>query len=325
MVAIPSDKDIGYPVEVVWAYDQGPARNLSSVNKFVVHDTEGTMASDVQELTRQDAKIASCHALIAPSGKLVFMVPLSITAWTPGNDAVAEQSINVEMSGFATEGYTDDQYKSMAAFFRWCLGQGCSIPAEYAARTGRAGILGHQDVLNPDWPNAVNQYGGVSGHTDPGPLFSWSKFIGYIKEGKPVYDPCLDYFNAHGGEAVFGKPTGGQYGTNGSVERNFEFAHMYLDKATGKVVAEMKDRVNPLGFNVGPGIYGKCQEWGLKLISNEQWFSPDKSQPGLGKMSRAYAQDSSGKTFVILASEQPELGQPGQDTPWKVEQFEFIR
>jgi hypothetical protein len=146
MVAIPSSTDIGFPVRVHWAYDQGPARNISSVNKFVVHDTEGTMASDEPELTRQDAKIASCHALIAPDGMLVFMVPLGITAWTPGNDAVAEQSINVEMSGFQSKGYTEEQYKSMAAFFRWCLSQGCSIPAEYAARTGRAGILGHQDV-----------------------------------------------------------------------------------------------------------------------------------------------------------------------------------
>jgi hypothetical protein len=34
-------------------------------------------------------------------------------------------------------------------------------------------------------------------------------------------DPCMDYFNAHGGEAVFGKPVGGQFGTNGSVERDF--------------------------------------------------------------------------------------------------------
>jgi hypothetical protein len=322
MVAIPSDKDIGFPVRVHWAADQGPARNLSSVNKFVVHDTEGTMASDEPELTRDDAKIASCHALIAPDGLLVFMVPLSITAWTPGNDAVAQQSINVEMSGFQTKGYTDAQYKSMAAFFRWCIGQGCSIPAEYAAKTGRAGILGHQDVPNPDIPG---KFGGISGHTDPGPLFDWNKFIGYIRGANPVYDPCMDYFNAHGGEAVFGKPIGGQFGTNGSVERMFEFAHLYLDKATGKVIAQMKDRTNPLDKNVGPGIYGKCKEWGLTLISNEQWFSPDPGQPGLGKMSRAYAQDASKKTFVILASEQPELAQPGKDTPWKVEQFEFIR
>jgi hypothetical protein len=212
------------------------------------------------------------------------MVPLSITAWTPGNDAVAEQSINVEMSGLQSKGYTDAQYKSMAAFFRWCVTQGCAIPAEYAARTGRAGILGHQDVLNPEWPDAVNQWGGISGHTDPGPLFDWNKFIGYIRGANPVYDPCMDYFNAHGGEAVFGKPIGGQYGTNGSVERNFEFAHLYLDKATGKVIAEMKDRVNPKGFSIGPGVYSVLQAEGMIALTNEQYYSPNPGQaPGLSQ------------------------------------------
>jgi N-acetylmuramoyl-L-alanine amidase len=147
-------------------------------------------------------------------------------------------------------------------------------------------------------------------------------YFGGIKVA-PDYDPCMDYFNAHGGEAVFGKPIGGQHGsTPGAVEREFEFAHMYLDKATGKVIAQMKDRTNPQGFKVGPGIYGKCKEHGLKLVTNEMWFSPDPGQPGLGKMSRAWAQDSSGVTVVIMASELIELAKPGEATPWKVEVLE---
>jgi hypothetical protein len=304
MTAIPSSADIGFPVRVHWAYDQGPARNISSVNKFVVHDTEGTMASDEPELTMQDAKIASCHALIAPDGMLVFMVPLGITAWTPGNDAVAEQSINVELSGFQTKGYTEAQYKSMAAFFRWCLSQGCSIPATYVAKSGTAGIIGHQDVPNPNKPGA---FGGVSGHTDPGPLFEWSKFIKYIKEAgggggmAPDYDPCMDYFNAHGGEAVFGKPIGGQHGsTPGAVEREFEFAHMYLDKATGKVIAQMKDRTNPQGKDVGPGVIAEAAKRKLQVITDEQYFTSEK--PELGKRSFTWARDiTSGVVYIIIA------------------------
>jgi hypothetical protein len=274
MVAIPGSTDIGFPVRVHWAYDQGPARNISSVNKFVVHDTEGTMASDEPELTRQDAKIASCHALIAPDGMLVFMVPLGITAWTPGNDAVAEQSINVEMSGFQSKGYTEEQYKSMAAFFRWCLDQGCSIPAEYAARTGRAGILGHQDVLNPNWPNARNQWGGVSGHTDPGPLFDWNKFIKYIQEkgvdkeppppvgpdftstyisfqdpvtGKIVLGDFARYYQAHGGLEFFGRPISGMMGGDGRFSgvqylQWFERARFEWHPKEGKIMLGLVGR-----------------------------------------------------------------------------------
>jgi hypothetical protein len=193
-MAIPTKEEIGFPVRVHWAAETGPARPLTNINKFVVHDTEGYFANDEPYLAAATAPVASCHALIAPSGELVFMVPLELTAWTPGNDVVAQQSINVEMSGFQTKPYTDAQYKSMAAFFRWCLAQGCSIPAEYAARTGRAGILGHQDVPNPFTPGA---FGGASGHTDPGPLFDWNKFIGYIKGGvQPVTPPTGPDFSA---------------------------------------------------------------------------------------------------------------------------------
>jgi hypothetical protein len=134
-------------------------------------------------------------------------------------------------------------------------------------------------------------------------------------------DPCMDYFNANGGEKIFGKPIGGQFGTNGSVERNFTLAHLYVGP-DGKVVAEMKDRVNPQNFKVGSGIYGKAQALGLRLITSEQWYSPDPGQPGLGKMSRAWAQDKDGVTLVLMASELVELAKPGQDTPWKVEVLE---
>jgi hypothetical protein len=92
----------------------------------------------------------------------------------------------------------------------------------------------------------------------------------------PDFDPIMKYVNDNGGEAVFGKPLGGQYGTNGSVERDFTFAHLYLDKTSGKVVPEMKDRTNPLRFpKVGAGIYSKAKENNLMLITNEQWYSPD--------------------------------------------------
>jgi hypothetical protein len=324
LATIPTQADIGFPVRVHWAYDVGPDRPLSSVNKFVVHDTEGNMGSDEPVLANNDDNIASTHALIAPSGELVFMVSLTQTAWTPGNDTVAKQSINVEMSGFQSKGYTDAQYKSMANFFKWCIAQGCPIPAEYVAKSGKPGILGHQDVANPFQPG---KFGGASGHTDPGPLFQWGRFVALCKEGNvvPDYDPCMDYFNSHGGEAVFGKPIGGQHGSvPGAVEREFEFCHMYLDKATNQIIAQMKDRTNPQGKDVGPGIYSKCKEHGLKLITNEQYFLPAANQSSLGKMSRAWAQDAKGVTVLIMASELVEKAEPGKDTPWKVEVYELV-
>jgi N-acetyl-anhydromuramyl-L-alanine amidase AmpD len=204
------------------------------------------------------------------------MVPLELTAWTPGNDVVAERSINVEMSGFQSKGYTDAQYKSMAAFFRWCVAQGCPIPATYVGKSGTAGIIGHQDVLNPNWPDAVNQFGGCKRHTDPGPLFQWPRFVALCASGgmAPEYSPIAQYVAEHGGTAVFGKVLGGVYGTNGSIEQNYEYAHLYVDKATGKVIAEMKDRVNPKGFSIGPGVYSVLQAEGMKLLPMSNITAP---------------------------------------------------
>src|SRR4051794_21894609 len=131
MTAIPSSTDIGYPVRVHWAADLGPDRSLASVTKFIVHDTQGGQYGDEQVLTSAAVPVESAHALIWPDGTTIFMVPLTVTAWTPGNDPVARQSINVEMTGYNNEYRTDAQYKALAAFFNWCVAQGCPIPAEY--------------------------------------------------------------------------------------------------------------------------------------------------------------------------------------------------
>jgi hypothetical protein len=204
-IIMPDLADIGFKVRLHLAAtsDVGPVRPLSSVNKFVVHNTQGNMAGDEIELTSAGGKVASAHGLIAKPGETVFMVPLTKTAWTPGNDAVAETSINVELSGFMTDGYTDEQYTALANFFNWCVEQGCPIPAEFVGTSGRPGILGHQHVLNPNWPNATNQFGGVSGHGDPGPLFDWPRFIKLCKGGNNNMALPFNAFAGDGGALIF--------------------------------------------------------------------------------------------------------------------------
>ncbi len=188
MAVAPTPEEIGYPVRVHVAADVGPARDLADIRWFIVHDTEGHFTSDEAVLTSPSPPVESAHALIDRDGTLVLMVPLERTAWTPGNDDVAAASINVELSGFATEPYTDAQYASLAAFFRWCTRQGCTIPAVYIGRRDAdggplpdvPGIIGHQDVPDPDHPG---QWGGVAHHTDPGPHFAWDRLVALIQSG----------------------------------------------------------------------------------------------------------------------------------------------
>lgn len=185
MRAAPTSEEIGYPVRVHDAADIGPQRAMGEIAWFIVHDTEGHFAGDEAILTSAAPPVESAHALIDRDGALVFMVPLDRTAWTPGNDDVARRSVNVELSGFATEPYTEEQYRALAAFFRWCAVRGMTVPVEYVGKEDRPGICGHQDVADPYHPG---QWGGAAHHTDPGPLFRWETLVGYISyRGHDLY------------------------------------------------------------------------------------------------------------------------------------------
>jgi hypothetical protein len=292
---------------------------------IVCHIQEGSNDLYQEFLNRPAGNQADCTIWSKQDGTLVRLLNDTDTPWTNGdvvdpdmaNPVIAGMvlagvgntnaySYTIEHQGFASKGFSDAQVESTAKMCAyWCSINGW--------QPSRDRIVGHYQV---------------GAHKNcPGPLFPFDKVVARAKEllgggnVTPAYDPCMDYFNANGGEQVFGKPIGGQYGTNGSVERNFTLAHLYVGP-DGKVVAEMKDRVNPQNFKVGSGIYGKAQALGLRLITSEQWYSPDPGQPGLGKMSRAWAQDKDGVTLVLMASELVELAKPGQDTPWKVEVLE---
>lgn len=266
----PTAADLGLPpsmVRIHKAADIGPWRPLSQVKWDIGHDTQGGAAGSEITLTANDNNVASCHAQINEDGTIILMVPLDLTAWTPGNDYYAERSINIELVGYQTGPYTEAQYRSYAAYYCWAVAQGCPIANVYIGREGlESGHLGHEDVPNPFGPG----YGGRSGHTDPGAYFLWDKYVLYCGGNVAVFEP------------------------------------------------------NPRNLNVGPGMLDYAKLHQLKLITNEQYFLPDNNQPGLGKMSRAWVQDSKGVTYILMASELTQLATPGQAAPWKVEQFELV-
>jgi hypothetical protein len=305
----------------------GRGRSGLKPKLICVHVQQGFNDLYQEFLNRPPGNQADCTVWSKQDGTLVRLLNDTDTPWTNGDvvdpdmsnviiagmvlagvDNTNAYSYTIEHQGFADRGFSDAQVESTAKMCAyWCFINGWT--------PSRDRIVGHYQV---------------GAHKNcPGPLFPFDKVIARAKEllggggnVAPDYSPIAQYVSEHGGTAVFGKVVSGVYGTNGSIEQDYEFAHLYVDKATGHVIAQMRDRVNPQGFKVGPGIYGKCKDLGLKLIVGEQWFSPDPGQPGLGKMSRAWAQDAQGVTVVLMASEQPELARPGKDTPWKVEVLE---
>lgn len=265
-MAVPTQADIGFPVQVVWAADKGPWRPLQDVKWFVVHCTEGWWPSDRDYLAAATPPVASSHVVVAPDGTLAFEVPLDITAWTAGNDYVSRHSIQVEISGFASKGFTDAQYKSVARFFVWCKNQGVNVPFEYVGKeniNGKPGLISHADVPNPNQPG---KWGGHSGHTDPGPLFSYEKLIA---EMKTVLDPVpvneVRYFDstqhylAHGFRGFWES-----YGERALPTFGFPISEEFTD-ANG-ITVQWFERAR---FEHQPDIAGN--PWGvvLGLIGNE--------------------------------------------------------
>ena len=107
MFIVPTERTSAIPSVPTMPPMSGQCARSARFAWFIVHDTEGYFAGDEEVLTSAAPPVESSHALIDRDGTLVAMVPLDRTAWTPGNDDVARSSINVELSGFATEPYTD--------------------------------------------------------------------------------------------------------------------------------------------------------------------------------------------------------------------------
>jgi hypothetical protein len=305
----------------------GRGRDGSRPKLIVLHVQQGFNDLYQEFLNRPPGNQADCTIWSKQDGTLVRLLNDTDTPWTNGDVVDPDMgnviiggmvlagvsntnaySYTIEHQGFADRGFSDAQIESTAKMCAyWCFIRGWT--------PSRDRIVGHYQV---------------GAHKNcPGPLFPFDKVIARAKEilgGATVepYDPCMEYFNAHGGEAVFGKPISGQFGTNGSVERNFEFAHLYLDKATGKVIAEMKDRVNPKGFSIGPGVYSALQAEGMQALTNEQYYSPNPGQaPGLSQISFTYASRDKVTYRVEAIQDQSPDGKPLPT--WTRQIWQFIK
>jgi hypothetical protein len=305
----------------------GRGRGGARPKLICLHVQEGTNDLYQEFLNRPAGNQADCTIWSKQDGTLVRLLNDTDTPWTNGdvvgpdmaNPVIAGMvlagvgntnaySYTIEHQGFASKGFSDAQVESTAKMCAyWCSINGW--------QPSRDRIVGHYQV---------------GAHKNcPGPLFPFDKVVARTKEllgggnVTPTYDPCMEYFNANGGESVFGKPVGGQFGTNGSVERNFEYCHMYLDKASGHVVAEMKDRVNPKGLSVGPGVYSVLQTEGMTALTNEDYFIPEGNKPGLTKRSFTYA-DKGGVTYRVEAIQDQDVNNKPLPT-WTRQIWQFIK
>ncbi|MDQ3067395.1 MAG: N-acetylmuramoyl-L-alanine amidase [Actinomycetota bacterium] len=169
-----ADAAVGARPPVVWLKGEGnfskAHRSTESLDKIVVHVTEGAFWGSVQWLKSPRAH-ASSHYVVSRRGKIVQLVHLSDIAWHAGNWSVNTQSVGIEHEGFTygPSGFTNAQYHASARLAGW-IARRALMPID------RKHFIGHADVPAPGGGR-----GGASHHTDPGPRWKWNYYLGLVR------------------------------------------------------------------------------------------------------------------------------------------------
>ena len=169
-----ADAAVGARPPMVWLKGAGnftPAhRQIQSVDRIVVHVTEGSFWGSVRWL-RSPRAHASSHFVVSRSGKIIQLVHLSDIAWHAGHWGTNEQSVGIEHEGFTygPQGFTKAQYEASARLAAW-IARRSLMPID------RRHIIGHHEV-----PDGRGGRGGSAHHTDPGPRWNWARYLRLVR------------------------------------------------------------------------------------------------------------------------------------------------
>jgi hypothetical protein len=169
-----ADAAAGARPPVVWLRGEGnftPAhRSVQSIDRIVVHVTEGSFWGSVRWLRNPRAH-ASSHFVVSRNGKIIQLVHLSDIAWHAGHWSTNEQSVGIEHEGFTygSLGFTDAQYHASARLAAW-IARRSLMPID------RKHLIGHYQVSD-----GRGGRGGSSHHTDPGPHWKWNYYLRLVR------------------------------------------------------------------------------------------------------------------------------------------------
>jgi N-acetyl-anhydromuramyl-L-alanine amidase AmpD len=160
-------------LDVLWlksANHTSSARGIKSVDRIVIHVTEGSFWGSVRWL-RNHRSHGSSHYVISRGGDIVQLVSTSDVAWHAGNRWVNRHSIGIEHEGFTRRGgFTKAQYEASARLVAW-LAARANMPLD------RRHVIGHNEVDDPSGPGV----GGIDHHTDPGKKWQWRRYMALVR------------------------------------------------------------------------------------------------------------------------------------------------
>jgi N-acetyl-anhydromuramyl-L-alanine amidase AmpD len=146
------------------------ARKISSVDRIVIHVTEGSFWGSVRWL-RNRRSHGSSHYVISRGGDIVQLVSTSDVAWHAGNRWVNRHSIGIEHEGWTRRGgFTKAQYEASARLVAY-LAARARMPLD------RRHVIGHDEVPDPDGTGV----GGFDHHTDPGKKWNWRRYMALVR------------------------------------------------------------------------------------------------------------------------------------------------
>jgi len=143
------------------------------INMVVIHDIEGSAEGAVEWMQNPASHVTAHYVVSSMTGRVYQVVRERDVAWHAGNRDINRRSIGIEHEGFAYRPgfYNPQEYETSARLVRW-------ITTRYGIPRDRAHIIGHSEVPNPFHPG---QFGGSSGHTDPGPYWDWESFMTLVR------------------------------------------------------------------------------------------------------------------------------------------------
>ncbi|MFO7173181.1 MAG: N-acetylmuramoyl-L-alanine amidase [Bacillota bacterium] len=134
----------------------------SPIQYVVIHVAQGSYAGTISWFQNPAAGVSAHYVLRSSDGEITQMVREKDIAWHAGNWTYNQRSIGIEHEGYVTNctWFTDIQYRASAELVR-------NITARYGIPRDRQHIIGHNEV-----PGAT--------HTDPGPCWDWSYYMGLV-------------------------------------------------------------------------------------------------------------------------------------------------
>ncbi|WP_113701494.1 N-acetylmuramoyl-L-alanine amidase [Nonomuraea lactucae] len=133
------------------------------IDRIVIHVTQGSYAGTISWFQNPSAKVSAHYVVRSSDGQITQMVREKNRAWHAGS--WNRRSVGIEHEGYVSNAswFTDQMYRASAALTR-------NIADRYGIPKDRTHIVAHSGVPGSD-------------HTDPGPHWNWTKYMGYVTGG----------------------------------------------------------------------------------------------------------------------------------------------